>query len=191
MQKPLNFSFVLPDRLAGMAHPDRFSRLEDQLDYLSANHIAAVLSVCMTGLDAEKLRAAKLDYLHEPVPDFAAPQLARLPKLVAWVDEQIQAGRGVVVHCGAGFGRTGTILTAYFLFRDASLSAYQALIQVRKLRPGSVESLEQEIILYRYAKSLNRPLGPLTQRLRAHSDLELLEYGLTPDCYLPSQDFRE
>ncbi|HTL53503.1 MAG TPA: dual specificity protein phosphatase family protein [Planctomycetota bacterium] len=191
MQKPLNFAFVLPDRLAGMAHPDRFSRLEDQLDYLQANHISAVLSVCMSGLDKEKLKAHNFIYLHEPIPDFAAPPLARLSQLVNWVDQQIQAGRGVVVHCGAGFGRTGTILTAYFLTKDPSLSAYQALNQVRKLRPGSVESLEQEITLYNYARVLKRPLGPLTQRLRQHSDLELLEYGLAPDCYLPSQDFRE
>lgn len=190
MQKPLNFSFVLPERLAGMAHPDRFSQLGDQLDYLEAHGIRAILSVCMQGLHAEPLVARQIVYLHEPLADFAAPSLARLSQLVGWVDQQIKEGRGVVVHCGAGFGRTGTILTAYLIAKE-ELAAYQALNRIRKLRPGSVESMEQEIAIYKYAKLLGRPLGPLTRRLRAYSDIELMEYGLTPDCYHPTQDIRE
>lgn len=190
MQKPLNFSFVLPGKLAGMAHPDRFSQLGDQLDYLEAHGIRAILSVCTQGLAAEPLVAREIVYLHEPLADFAAPSLARLSQLVGWVDHQIKDGRGVVVHCGAGFGRTGTILTGFLIAKE-EISAYQALNRIRKLRPGSVESLEQEITIYKYAKLLNRPMGPLTRRLRAYSDIELMEYGLTPDCYHPGQDIRE
>ncbi|MGH7142764.1 MAG: dual specificity protein phosphatase family protein [Planctomycetota bacterium] len=190
MQKPLNFSFVIPQKLAGMAHPERYSDLDAQLDYLQAHGIGALLSVCMQGLDSHRLEARHMVYLHEPLADFAAPSLPRLSQLVNWVDQQVAAGQGVVVHCGAGFGRTGTVLTAYLLLKE-DLSAYRAIAEVRKIRPGSVESLEQEIILYKYAKLLNRPLGPLTRRLRAYTDIELLEYGLTPDSYHPSQDIRE
>ncbi len=61
----------------------------------------------------------------------------------------LQRIAGVAVHCSGGKGRTGTMLAAY-LIKVQHLSAGGAIEQIRKVRPGSVESKRQELRLYEY-----------------------------------------
>jgi atypical dual specificity phosphatase len=59
---------------------------------------------------------------------------------------------GVAVHCGAGLGRTGTVVAAYFVTRG--MGPREAVAKVRDLRPGSVETAEQERAIEAYARRL-------------------------------------
>jgi atypical dual specificity phosphatase len=61
---------------------------------------------------------------------------------------------GVNVHCRAGKGRTGTVLAAYFVSKG--MSAAEALQRVRELRPGSIETPEQEHAIADLARRLNK-----------------------------------
>jgi atypical dual specificity phosphatase len=61
-----------------------------------------------------------------------------------------QHGFGAGVHCGAGIGRTGTILACYLVTQG--LSAHDALTRIRRLRPGSVETPEQEDAIVEFAR---------------------------------------
>jgi len=54
----------------------------------------------------------------------------------------------VGVHCHAGIGRTGTILAAYLISQGKT--ARDALRELRVMRPGSVETSEQEDVLISY-----------------------------------------
>ena len=58
----------------------------------------------------------------------------------------------MVVHCGAGMGRTGTMLACYLV--GQGYAAQDALAEVRQRRPGSVETLEQEAVIHEYANHL-------------------------------------
>jgi protein-tyrosine phosphatase len=72
---------------------------------------------------------------------------------------------GVAVHCRAGMGRTGTCLAAY-LMRFSGLSARQAISAVRRARPGSVESRQQEKALESFQKILKDSSGANLQLTR-------------------------
>ncbi len=49
---------------------------------------------------------------------------------------------GVAVHCAAGLGRTGVVLACYLI--DKGLNATNAIARIRRLRPGSIETEDQE-----------------------------------------------
>ncbi|HXD88899.1 MAG TPA: dual specificity protein phosphatase family protein, partial [Urbifossiella sp.] len=65
------------------------------------------------------------------------------------------SGMGVAIHCGAGLGRTGTVIAAYLV--AGGMSSKEAVTRVRQLRPGSVETAEQERAIDAFARRSKRP----------------------------------
>ena len=59
----------------------------------------------------------------------------------------------MAVHCGAGLGRSGTLIAAYLVSQGAAPD--DAMAQVRSARPGSIETLEQEAAVHEFARHLN------------------------------------
>ncbi|HEX5136784.1 MAG TPA: dual specificity protein phosphatase family protein [Planctomycetota bacterium] len=139
---PRNFSWIVEGRVAGMARPR-----PDDLAWLRAQGVTAILS-----LTEARPELLGFDVHHIPVVDMTSPTLDQLHDAVGFIRQIVEHGGAVVAHCTAGMGRTGTILAAY-LVREG-LTVDEALQRVRLLRPGSVETLEQEEILSTYAASL-------------------------------------
>ncbi len=90
-----------------------------------------------------------LTQVHIPVRDFTPPTPAQLERGVAAITEAVSNGARVAVHCGAGLGRTGTLLACYLVSRG--LTAKEAMARVRAARPGSIETPEQEAAVEAYA----------------------------------------
>lgn len=134
-----NFSWIIEHRVAGMARPR-----PAHFDWLREQGVSAVVS--LTEAAPEGIEA--FEHIHLPVPDMTSPSLDELRAAVRFIQQR--ADKGVVVHCGAGLGRTGTVLAAYLVSRGASAPA--ALAQVRALRPGSVETPDQERAIAQYAE---------------------------------------
>jgi atypical dual specificity phosphatase len=138
-----NFGWVLPGRLAGMARPYPGAASE-----LTKQGVAAVLSLTEEP-PLPELAGAGLRVLHVPVPDFAAPGPAALDRCVGFVRERMEAGASVVIHCHAGYGRTGTVLAACLV--ASGFEAPTAIEMIRRMRPGSIETPEQEDAVLRFA----------------------------------------
>lgn len=122
----------------------------EDLDDLQRSGVRGVLS--LTERVPEGLPRPGLDHLHLPVPDFTPPSQAQLAEAVAFIDRVHGTGGAAAVHCGAGLGRTGTVVAAWFV-RHGWTSA-DAMREVRRKRPGSVETREQEDAVRRFARSL-------------------------------------
>lgn len=143
---PPGFSWVDHPRLAALGLP----RAADDLHWLRRNGIDVLVTLTEDPLPRYWVNDAGVMALHVPVPDMEPPTERQLDHIVAAVLRANGSGLGVAVHCLAGKGRTGTVLAA--LFVADGLSARAALERVRELRPGSVETLEQERAIERYAR---------------------------------------
>jgi len=149
---PNNFSFVVGGVLAGMERPGTFSRLRSDLEFLQSQGVRAIVSLTETPLEKAFIEEFGFRYLHLPVVDFTPPspdQIERFLELLRATEAQRQA---LVVHCGAGLGRTGTMLACALVSRG--MRAEEAIDRVRILRPYSIETIEQEDCVRRFAEVL-------------------------------------
>lgn len=146
-----NFSWVIPDRLAGfgvLAMPT--SR---DLEALRAEGVGAMVSLTETALDAELAIQAGLQHFHLPVPDMQAPSLGEIRQFIEFVNQARRSGLATAVHCRAGLGRTGTMIACYLVHEGHS--SEEALNLLRVHRPGSVETESQEQAVREFARSSN------------------------------------
>jgi atypical dual specificity phosphatase len=72
----------------------------------------------------------------------AAPTPEQLDHCLSTIQKANAAKMGVLVHCYAGKGRTGTILASWLVSKG--MTASEAIRKVRELRPGSLETSAQE-----------------------------------------------
>ena len=64
--------------------------------------------------------------------------------------------QAVAVHCRYGLGRVGTMLACY-LVKTTNCDAQEAISIVRRKRPGSIETQEQEKLVQRFSASFKPP----------------------------------
>lgn len=147
--RPSRFSWVVPYRIAAMANP---AKLRKDLEFLKDQGINLIISLTIAPLKKYFIEEFGFEYKHIPIRDFEAPTPEQVDDFVATVCEAIEKGSKVLVHCLAGTGRTGTMLSCYLVHEG--MTAEQALQEIRRLRPGSVETPEQEEAVRAYEKRL-------------------------------------
>lgn len=146
------FSFVVDGELAGMPQPGVRQELADDMAFLADQGIELLVSLTERGTDPVEAQRHHITVLHLPVRDFTAPTLTQLELFTRAAHGAIDQGKAVGVHCGAGLGRTGTFLAAYFV--TEGMTADDAIARVRALRPGSIETAAQEQVVHELAAGL-------------------------------------
>lgn len=82
-----------------------------------------------------------------PIVDGAAPSEAFLKEwevLGPALCRELLDGRRVLVHCKGGLGRAGTVACMLLLGTGTAATGMQAIDMVRQVRPGAIETSEQE-----------------------------------------------
>lgn len=135
---PPGFTWIDRPLLAALAMPQS----ADDLAWLRQNGLEVLLSLSEEPPPRRWINDAGLMSVHVPIVDFTAPTEWQIELCLDAIARAHKSGLGVAIHCTAGRGRTGTILAAYFV--TEGLTAEQAIDKVRRLRPGSVETIAQE-----------------------------------------------
>lgn len=135
----------------------RYPRTEADLRALADRGVAVLLNLHEEAHDAALLARCGLSEVHVPVRDFTAPAPRQIDAGVAAIRGAVAQGRGIAVHCGAGLGRTGTMLACYLV--STGMSADAAIERVRAIRPGSIETERQRIAIRDYAAGRRHDQG--------------------------------
>jgi atypical dual specificity phosphatase len=146
MPAPDEFTWIDKPRLAAMAQPGAL----DECHWLREQGIQ--LLVCLTEDPPRRdwINEAGLFSIHSPIEDMQAPSQTQIDQAVAAIEKAHANKLGVAIHCTAGKGRTGTMLACWFVAQG--LTPRDAITRVRRLRPGSVETEEQENAIVEFAR---------------------------------------
>jgi len=131
-----------------------------EIKWLSLNGFKLVITLTEEPLPREllsKMRDEGIHWLWEPIPDFSPPTLEQVSRILKAIFEVESEGAKVLVHCGAGLGRTGTVLACYLILKE--FSAEQAIDRIRNIRPGAIESISQIAFIYNYERLVKRQKG--------------------------------
>jgi atypical dual specificity phosphatase len=138
-------------KLLGSSNPD-----EAFLEGLFKKGFRVLVSLLEESVQAPGYEQATLShgwkYYKLPIKDFHAPSLEQLQSFVSLLEAQKEAK--ILIHCQGGLGRTGTMAAAYFI--NKGMTATEAIMYVRSLNPGAIETPEQEMVLHRFASFMPR-----------------------------------
>ena len=83
-------------------------------------------------------RGIEVEHVRAPIQDLGVPTDQELARTLARIDEALQAGTPVYVHCWGGIGRTGTVIGCW-LIRHRLASADTVLEVIQTLRNADEE----------------------------------------------------
>lgn len=141
---PFNFSWVVQDELAAMGCP----RIPSNLRFLEKEGIKFLVT-----LSPEKRPPIHtfpdLKWTEIPIQEFCSPSVSQIKAFIDICQTGKTKKETVGVHCRMGRGRTG-VMAACFLVHFYGQSPERAITNVRLMRPGSVETYEQEKAVVKY-----------------------------------------
>lgn len=171
---PRFFRWIVPFFLSVMSTP----RHERDIDVLASIHLGIRHVVTLTEEDPlpeEWFAKKNITHTHLPVGNYHAPTIEQVDLFFRLVNDPSKTP--LLIHCGGGKGRAGTMIACYMAtygfqspfgqdWTQPVMSAGEAIEKLRQLRPGSVETEEQERFVHSFVSTVwkrQSPLPPLPE----------------------------
>lgn len=131
----LRYSRVTPALYVGPQHRASGKRALAQAGIAYILNMRSEFDDAAQGLtpDAPPGSSPSAAYCHLPTPDDEAPSMAHLAEGIAFIENALDSGGKVYIHCSAGVGRAPTMAAAYLIRRG--YGADDALDLIRSARP--------------------------------------------------------
>lgn len=147
-----SFHWIVPQQLAGSGVPGWNQDIRQDFKFLWEQGIRVILTLLEKPLPLIS-EDYPLTYVHFPIVDMKVPiSLQSTHKICKAMAQHMRDNQGVLVHCEAGTGRTGTILACILLHFEKS--AEEAICEIRKIESLYIRNTMQENFVHRYATYL-------------------------------------
>jgi len=133
------FYWLIPHKLAGSAYPGAC------LDWLyNQMGIRSIVSLHpLAQEDQAHAETRGLEITTVSIKDYTSGTQDQRNRALGAIYTSLSQSKPTLVHCDGGLGRTGMILALY-LVRKQKVDAKTAIKRIRSLRPGSIETQDQE-----------------------------------------------
>ena len=109
--------------------------------------------------DEAKAYGIEVKHYRFPIEDFGLPTPEQMNSILDRIDESLQAGHKIYLHCWGGIGRTGTIVGCYLVRRGRTgeealkqLAQWWKKVPKSHYHPRSPETQEQVDFILNWAK---------------------------------------
>jgi NDP-sugar pyrophosphorylase family protein len=120
----MRLTWLIENRIAASGVP-----YEEEVGALRRKGIRAILSLTIRS-PFQNGPPDGIRHMHLPVRDMTPPGESDLVRVVEFLRENYEAERASLVHCGAGLGRTGTVLACFLVALGDSIIGLHAQSQV-------------------------------------------------------------
>lgn len=150
---PLDFDWVTPTLAVGARFaPSDATRLARE------HGIVAVVDLRVEACDDERaLRRHGIELLHLPTEDVCAIDDEKIAIGVAWVNERLDRGARVLVHCHHGIGRSALLALCVLVSRGEA--PLDALLRAKDARRVVSPSPDQLAAFARFCRSTRERTG--------------------------------
>ncbi|KAL0564426.1 hypothetical protein V5O48_017619 [Marasmius crinis-equi] len=156
---PRFFRWMIPSHLAVMSTP----RKESDISLLSSIGIKHVLTLTEeTPLPEAWFANKPIINTFLPIPNYHPPSIEQMDLIMRLMEDESKLP--TLVHCGGGKGRAGTAVACYLaaygfnkpnpLQDHPEMSAQEAISTLRSLRPGSIETSQQEDFVSKWCSTI-------------------------------------
>ncbi|XP_064625508.1 dual specificity protein phosphatase 23-like [Lineus longissimus] len=147
---PPNFSWIIDGVLAALAFPSKQGHTQYLVDH-GVEHLVSLTAERTPNPD----HLQGLQWTHIPIHDFMPPTLNQIINFVDTVEQARQRNEAVACHCAMGHGRAGTMIACYLVKSNPdTFTPEEAIKEIRRLRPKSIETERQEEMVFQYAEHL-------------------------------------
>lgn len=158
---PRFFRWLIPHFLAIMSTP----RCEDDITALASPRLGIrhVLTLTEeTPLPQSWFHGKPITNTYLPVPNYQPPTIEQMDLVIHLLSDRSKAP--TLIHCGGGKGRAGTVAACYivafgfgqpqFNMSQPTMSATDAIQTLRSIRPGSIETSQQEKFVSQWCSTI-------------------------------------
>ncbi len=158
MLKKLNFSWVIPDVLAGSAMPTS----KDDLEWLvKKQKIEIIVTLTENNLSktikqfADIKKEFQFKYFHIPTVDGTGFFIYQFEKIIKIFNNSKNKNKKMLIHCEGGLGRTSTVLTAIWMYTyNQGLKESIKDIKKEGIRPQAIFTIIQLQSLEEWEKKI-------------------------------------
>ncbi|XP_015593639.1 dual specificity protein phosphatase 23-like isoform X2 [Cephus cinctus] len=155
MYAPFNFSWVVPDKLACTGWPQNAANLR----FLEKEGITHLITLSMERKPPIDDLPKGMKWSQIYIEEFKAPTVKEINQFIDICQRAHFTKDVIAVHCRQGRGRTG-VMAACYLVRFQDFTPEMAIVQLRVMRPGSVETYKQERAVVKYYDALRGTIFP-------------------------------